>query len=129
MEFNAQDAQDIATTFREAAKAVGDYLYKEWNELPPADRNGLGQMYVTLKNAAAGLVTHAVGVVVDGSQVSLAELSGAAKKATDAFRNISDAKKAIDITAALIGLAAAIPDGNIESITTAFQNLQKVTPT
>lgn len=129
MKLNAQDAQGLATTFRGAAKAVGDYLYKKWNDLSPADRSSLEQMYVTLMNVATGLVTHAVGIAIDDGQVSLAELSGAAKKATDAFQNIADAKKAIDVTTALIGLAAAIPTGNTETIVAAFQNLQKVTPT
>jgi hypothetical protein len=129
MKFNAQDALDLATTFREAAKALGDYLYEEWNDLSPADINRLRPMYVTLMNVATDLATHALGIVIDEGQVSLAELSGAAKEATDAFQNIADAKKAIVITTALIDLAVAIPTENIETIVAAFQNLQKVTST
>jgi hypothetical protein len=129
MKFNAQDALDVAAIFREAAKAVGDYLYEEWNDLSPADINRLRPMYVTLMNVATDLATHAVGIVIDEGQVSLAELSGAAKEATDAFQNIADAKKAIVITTALIDLAVAIPTENIETIVAAFQNLQKVTST
>lgn len=129
MKFNDQDALDLTTAFREAAKAVGDYLYAGWDDLAPADRNSLGQMYVTLKNTVAHLPTHAAGIVIDEGQASLAGLLGAAKEATDAFRNIADAKKAIAITTALIDLAAAIPTGKTETIAATFQNLQKATST
>ncbi|MDD5300732.1 MAG: hypothetical protein PHD65_09595 [Gallionella sp.] len=127
MKFNDQDAQNLATVFREAAKAIGDYLYEKWHDLAPADSGSLGQMYVTLKNTVAHLPTHAAGVVIDEGQVSLTGLLGATKEATDAFRNIADVKKAIAITTALIDLAAAIPAGKTETIAATCQNLQKAT--
>lgn len=127
MKFDDQDALNLATAFREAAKALGDYLYERWSDLPPADSSSLGQMYVTLKNTIAHLPTHATGIVIDECQVSLAELSGATKAAANAFQNIADTKQAVAITTALIDLAAAIPTGKIEAIVAAFQNLQKAT--
>lgn len=129
MKLNDQDALVISTVFRDAAKSAGDYLYAGWNELAPADRNNLGQMFVTLKNAASYLATRAVGVDIDESQVSLAELSGAARDTICVFRNIADAEDAIAVTTALINLATAIPTGKAEAIVTAFQSLKKVTPT
>lgn len=129
MKLNDQDAQNLATAFREAAKAIGDYLYARWHDLAPADSSSLGQMYVTLKNTVAHLPTHAAGIVIDEGQASLAGLLGAAKEATDAFRDITDAKKAIAITTALIDLAAAIPAGKNETIVATFKNLQKATST
>ncbi len=127
MNLSAQDALDLATAFREAAKAVGDYLYGNWNALPSADRSRLRSMDVTLMNVATDLVTHAVGIAIDEGQVSLAALAGAANEATDVLRNVDQVKKAITIATALIGLAAAIPTGNIKTVVAAFQNLQKAT--
>jgi len=129
MKLTAQDALDLAKAFREAAKGVGDYLYGNWNALSAADRSRLRSMDVTLMNVATDLVTHAVGITIDTGQVSLSDLAGAAKVATDAFQKIADAKKSIVITTALIGLAAAIPTGNIATIVAAFQNLKKSTAT
>lgn len=129
MKLSAQDAMDLDTAFRDAAKAIGDYLYKEWHDLAPADSGKLGQMFVTLKNTAAHLSPHAAGIDLDESQVSLAGLSGAVKEATGVFKSIADVKKAIAITTALIDLAAAIPDGKIETIVATFQSLQKAIST
>ena len=128
MKLSAQDALDLDKAFRDVAKALGDYLYKEWHDLAPADSGKLGQMFVTLKNTSAHLSPHAAGVDLDESQVSLAGLSGVVKKATDTFKNIADVKKAIAITTALTDLAAAIPDGKIGTIAAAFQDLQKALP-
>ena len=77
MKLTSQDALDLATTFREAAKSVGDYLYGNWNDLPPADRSRLRSMDVTLINVATDLVTHAVGIVIDEGQASLNDLKSA----------------------------------------------------
>lgn len=128
MKLNDQDAQNLATTFRDAGKSVGDYLYAGWHDLLPADRNNLGQMFVTLKNTASYLSTRAIGVEIDECQASLTDLSDAARNAEGSFRDISDAKKAIAVTAALIDLAAAIPTGKSETIATALQDLRKATP-
>ena len=129
MKLSAQDALDLATAFRQAAKAVGDYLYGNWNDLAAADRSRLRSMDVTLMNVATDLVTHAVGIAIDAGQVSLSDLSTAAKVATDTFQSIANAKKAIVIATALIGLAATIPTGNVATIAAALQNLQKCTVT
>lgn len=127
MKLTSQDALDLARTFRESAKAVGDYLYENWDVLSEASRGRLRSMDVTLMNVATDLVTHAVGVIIDEGQASLTDLSNATKTATDAIKKINDVKKSIVITTALIGLAAAIPTNNLSSIFAAFQNLKKVT--
>lgn len=127
MKLNDQDAQVLATTFRDAGKSVGDFLYAGWNDLLPADRNNLGQMFVTLKNSASYLTTRAIGIDIDEHQASLADLSGAVREAEGAFQDIADANKAIVVTTALIALAAAIPTGKNETIATALQNLRQAT--
>lgn len=127
MKLTSQDALKLAKTYREAAKAVGDYLYENWDSISSTDRSRLRSMDVTLMNVATDLVTHAVGIVIDEGQASLSDLSDATKTATNAVNKIADVKKAIVITTALIGLAAAIPTNDMGSIFAAFQNLQKAT--
>lgn len=125
MKFNDQETMDITGAFRDAAKAVGDYLYAEWGNLAPADSGSLGQMYVTLKNALSYLSAQAAGIIIDDDEVSLAGLSGVVKEAAGAFMSIADAAEAKAITTALIDLAAAIPTGKAAAIAAAIQNLQK----
>lgn len=127
MKMNAQDALALAQSFREAAKALGDYLYDHWNDIPPAARDRLRSMDVTLMNVATDLVTHAVGVVLDEGQTSLAQLAAASSTAAHALQHINDAKKAVGIATALIGLAAAIPAGDLGAIASSYKALNKVT--
>lgn len=127
MKMNSQDALALAQSFREAAKALGDYLYDNWNHIPPAARDRLRSMDVTLMNVATDLVTHAVGVVLDEGQTSLDQLTAASEQATQALQHIEDAKKAVSIATALIGLAAAIPAGDLGAIASSYKALVKVT--
>ncbi len=127
MKINSQDALALAQSFREAAKALGDYLYDNWNHIPPAARDRLRSMDVTLMNVATDLVTHAVGVVLDEGQTRLDQLTTASDQATQALQHIEDAKKAVGIATALIGLAAAIPAADLGAISSSYKALVKVT--
>ena len=59
-------------------------------------------------------------------KTSLADLTSATDDATNAIKVINDVKKAIVIAAALIGLAAAIPTNNVETIFAALTNLNDI---
>lgn len=117
----ATDALALARVFREASTALGDYLYANWAKISPPDRDKLRSLEVTLLNLATDLVTQAVGIVLDLGQGNLKALSDAANSAKSALEKINSAKNAIKITTALIGLAAAIPTGNLNSIYSAFK--------
>jgi hypothetical protein len=125
MKITAQQALDLAIAFREAAKSVGDYLYDQWNDLPKADRERLRSMDVTLMNVSTDLVIHAVGISLDEGQVSIDALTETTAEANGAIQKIDEVKKMIGVAAALIGLAAALPAGSMQSIASAFQTLQK----
>ena len=125
MKITAQQALDLAIAFREAAKSVGDYLYGQWNDLPKADRERLRSMDVTLMNVSTDLVTHAVGISLDEGQVSIDALTETTAEANGAIQKMDEVKKMIGVAAALIGLAAALPTGSMQSIASAFQTLQK----
>lgn len=115
------DALALARVFREASTALGDYLYANWANILPSDRDKLRSLEVTLLNLATDLVTQAVGIVLDQEQGNLKALSDAANSAKSALEKINSAKNAIKITTALIVLAAAIPTGNLNLIYSAFQ--------
>lgn len=120
----AADALALAKAFREASTTLGDYLYEKWAEMSPSDRDKLRSLEVTLLNVATDLVTQAVGIVLDEGQGNLEALTDATSTAKKALANIDSAKKAIKIATALIGLAAAIPTGNLGSIYSAFKSVK-----
>jgi hypothetical protein len=123
MKITKDEAYEFTVVFREAAKAIGDYLYGNWNDIPPSDRDRLRSMHVSLVMIATDLITHAVGIIIDETIVSLDELRGAATQAKTAVANVKDAKKAISIAAALISIGAAIPTGNMGAIASAAKGL------
>jgi hypothetical protein len=107
-----EEALELASQFREASKAVGDYLYGNWSGVPAGDRVTLQGLEITLLNLATDLVSQAVASFVAVGEDSIVELVAATKIATDAVSKVNSAKKVIRITTALIGLAASIPTGN-----------------
>lgn len=108
----AEEALELAAQFRNASKAVGDYLYPNWTIISPGDRITLQGLEITLLNLATDLVTQAVGFLVLAGQAAVVDLGAATKTATAAIARINSAKKVIKIATALIGLAASVPTGN-----------------
>ncbi|MBP6544485.1 MAG: hypothetical protein KA265_17980 [Piscinibacter sp.] len=127
MDMTADDALSLARKFREAALAAGNFLYDNWAELDPRDRDTLRSLDITLQNVATDLVTQAVGITLDEAQTSIAKLAAATDKAKTALKKINDVKAAIGIVTALIGFAAAIPTGNIASIVSAVNAVKDAT--
>lgn len=112
----ALDALDQARRFREASRAVGDFVFRNIETLKPAERDRLLGLELTLLNLAMDLVTQAVDAALAAGQNDLRELNAATEKATKAIKRIESAKKAIEITTAFIALAAAIPGGDWSAI-------------
>jgi hypothetical protein len=120
----ADDALALAKAFREASTALGDYLYANWAKISESNRNKLRSLEMTLLNLATDLATQAVGIALDEGQCNLKALTDATKEAKKALEKIESAKNAIKVATALIGLAAAIPTGNLESIYSAFNSVR-----
>ena len=101
MDMTADDALSLARKFREAALAAGNFLYDNWAELDPRDRDTLRSLDITLQNVATDLVTQAVGITLDEAQTSIAKLAATTDKAKTALKKINDVKAAIGIVTAL----------------------------
>lgn len=119
----ADEALELAAGFRATSVALGDYLYRNWTMLDSKERDKLRSLEVTLLNLSTDLVTQAAGVILDDALASVAQLKAATQMAKSALAKIEQIKKAINIATALIGLAAAIPTGNIVSIVSALDGV------
>ena len=113
-----EEALALSRQFCDAAMAIGTYLYddKVWPNLPEVERSRLRALQVTLFNLATDMVTEAGGVVLKNAGKSIERLRAATAEATGALRTIGQIGHAITIAGALIGLAAAIPTGNMAAI-------------
>jgi hypothetical protein len=122
---SANEALELAKGFRDASTKLGDVLYENWASIAPKERDKLRSLEVTLLNLSTDLVTQAVGIVLDDAKAGLKELGAATTTAKKAIAKIENVKKVINVVTALIGLAAAIPTGNIGSIVSAVKNVQE----
>jgi hypothetical protein len=125
MKISAQSAFEFAKWFRERAEELDTALYDNWDQIAGSDRKRLHSMSATLRLVASDLVTHAVGIVIDESQVSLEDLRAVTGKARAALERINSAKQAISVAAALISLAAAVPTGSMPAIQGALKALRE----
>lgn len=113
-----EEALGLSRQFLDTAVAIGTWLFddKVWPTLPEAERARLRSLQVTLFNLATDMVTEAGGVVLKNAAKTIAELHGATSQARDALGTITQIGHAITIAGTLIGLAAAIPTGNMAAI-------------
>lgn len=117
-QLSVEEALTLSDGFRSAAVAIGDYLYdkQRWPNLPEQERTRLASLVVTLFNLASDLIIEAGMIVLKNAGKTLAELNGATALAHNAIGRISHIGAALTLTTALIGLAAAIPTGNMAAI-------------
>ncbi len=117
------DAFALGKSFLDAHDVVHAYYLDNWKRLKKADRERLQSVAVTLYQNASDVITHGVGIVIDDLQASVAGLTSVTRKVERALKNINTVKKVIEVATALVGLAAAIPTGNIGTIVEAGKKL------
>jgi hypothetical protein len=108
MKITSADAFALARVFRELSVALGDYRFTKWEELKPAQKRFIEDAEWTLLNASSDMITTAIGLVLDESEMSFDALEKAAEKARQTVRELAGVRKVIKVAAAAIGLAGAI---------------------
>lgn len=114
----ADDALRLAQRFHDLAVVAGDYRFEHWAQLTAAQRKTLEDLQWSLLNASSDLITQAVGIVLDTTATSVAELQQATGEAARALETVADVRRAIRIATAAVGLAAAIAAKNPNAIVT-----------
>ena len=104
----SDDALALSKSYRDLSVAIGDFRFKNWNTLSEADRKALEEKEWALLNASSDMVTKAVGLTLDESEVAAKKVQGAAATAEKAVKTLKEVRKVITIAAAAVGLAAAI---------------------
>ncbi|MFA5924576.1 MAG: hypothetical protein WC856_25360 [Methylococcaceae bacterium] len=120
---SADQARDLARSFREVSVQLGDYRFKNWNFLTPKQRQELEDSEWTLLNYSSDLITLAVGITLDDAKASLDRIQEATTQAKEAIETIKNIKKAIIIAGAVIKLGAAIVTKNPEMIGSAVEDI------
>lgn len=116
MKLTTAEALELADEFDLLAMAVGEYRIKHRADLSPSKRRALDEWKWSLFTMASDLATVALGLALDESQVTLAQLKKATLKARRAVKRIETAEGVIKLAKQGWTLAAAIATGNVADI-------------
>ena len=108
MKLTSTEAFELSRRFRGLSVALGDFRFARWDELKPAQRRTLEDTEWSLLNASSDMITTAVGLVLDETEVSFARLQESAEKADHAIRTLAAVRRVIRLAAAAVRLSAAI---------------------
>lgn len=119
MKLNAEQARDMAKTFRCVSVALGEFRFANWDTLTKGQRDILEDREWTLLNYSSDFITQAVGLVLNDVEGSLKNIQDATAKAKEVVEKIKTIKKVIMISGAVIKLAAAIASENPGAVASA----------
>ena len=118
-------AMDLAEEFGEAAEQIRQWRRANRTKITPKENEQLRELTVSLTMIAQTVATNAVGLALDEATVTLAGLESATTRAKKAIKNVQNAKKGIEISAALISLAAAVVSKDPGGVAGSLQALVK----
>ncbi len=121
------DAFELGNQLRDAAIALGDWRIGHRAALSRVEWNQLDEQEIRLLNAASGLYTSAIGLVLADTGASLKRLKAGVAHARSAVDRIAALKQALDLASALILLASAIYSGNAAAVPAAIIALEDAT--
>lgn len=108
----AQQARDLANSFYELSKKLGDYRFGNWDNLTPSQRTKLENIQWTLMNYSSDFTAVAISQTVAELQNTLKNISDATDKMKKAIGNIQSIDKILKVAAAAVTLGASIATGN-----------------
>jgi hypothetical protein len=104
----SQEAFELSKCLRDLSVSLGDYRIANWDHLSEKQRRSLEDAEWSLLNASSDARTVAVGLVLDETQLSYAQLLESTSGAKDTLKHLADVGKALNIATAAVLLAGAI---------------------
>ena len=108
MPLTSADALSLSKSFRDLSVAIGDFRFANWDALGDANRKLLENEEWSILNASSDMVTRAVGLALDGSDLAAEKVQGATASALKAVKTLKDIAKVTGVATATVGLAAAV---------------------
>lgn len=112
MALSSDDAGALADLFQGAAAAIRDYLRDNFDTSDSPDYVALNDFAMTLVLKSSEMTTTAVGLAIDDMADDSAELRQVTAEAKDSLGQLQDIRTAINLAAAVVGLATAIASRN-----------------
>lgn len=108
MKLTSEEAFELSRRFRELSVELGNFRFSNWKELTQAQRRTMEDAEWSLLNASSDMITTAVGIVLDETEISLQALQESTNKAKRAIKTLKTVRKVIKVATVAVGLAAAI---------------------
>lgn len=112
----AGEVRELSKAFRDLAIEVGNYLDRNWNDIPRARGRKLEQLQDTLTNQAQVLNVLALELRLDEAEASLANIQKATREAKKAVKRLNDVGKGVKILTAAIQLTGAVVSRDLKAI-------------
>jgi hypothetical protein len=108
MPLSAEDAFELSKQFRELSINLGNYRFANWNSLTPTQRRDVEDEEWSLLNASSDMITKAVGLALEESDIDIHSIKNSVVKARRAVKKLEKVSDVIKVATAAVGLAAAV---------------------
>lgn len=125
MKLTAEDARQLAKSFRDFSVSLGDFRFDNWADLSEKERKTIEDMEWALLNYSSDFTTQAVGLILDDAKGSLKRLQQATGKAGKAIAKIKVVKNVIVIAVSIMELGAAVAAKDPKVVASAISGVIK----
>jgi hypothetical protein len=105
---SATQATELGDQFSKMGDAIRDYYLGNFDSLNPDVRGTLSNQMMEMWSMSSSMYTLSATLVLDDLEASLQKIRNTKIDMEATLKNLSNVQKAIDITGAAVGLAAAL---------------------
>ncbi|WP_194776564.1 hypothetical protein [Pararhodonellum marinum] len=124
-ELTAEQVNELGRFFLDAGDAVGQYLRENIQSLSTEEMLELRQLSRSLIFRADAMFTQSAGLVVDEAEASLSKIQTVHEKIEGTLKSLKSIEKAIEFTAAIVVLGAALMSKNPQELKASLEGVMK----
>ena len=118
------EAADLARSFRQAAVSIGDFRYRNWENLSYSQHREIARLHWEVLNASEEILVQSAVLVLNEAAQSIAAIKQLSVRMGKILEALSDVQKGIDIISTLAAVAGSILSGNPLSVLKAINALE-----
>jgi len=122
----AEKVNGLADNFSAMAQAVGEYRYKNYENLSESQNQQIKDLQATILDIADRLYTLSAVLVMEDIETSLATIDNITNELRETYKTLLDFQKAINVAGAIVALGSSILSGKPASIVQSIDSLVKI---
>ena len=116
MKLTADQARDLAKSYFDLAKSLGEYRFDNFDELSSAKRKKIEEFERVLLNSSTTFTTMSLNIALTDLTPVLERVGDITKKMQTSINHLQKIDKVIKVAGSAVQLAGAILSGNPEAI-------------